>query len=54
MGLRMFNRKDVFFKETYYCDNGNNGTNQTQQNYTNTHTMREQLIEQKILRNNEQ
>jgi hypothetical protein len=54
MGLRMFNRKNVFFEETHHCNDENNGTKQTQQNYTHTHIAREQLVKQKILRNNEQ
>ena len=53
MGLRMFNRENVFFEETDHYDNENNGAKQTQQNYTNTHITREELVKQKILRNNE-
>ena len=53
MGLRMFDRKNVFFEETHHYNNENNGAKQTQQNYTNTHITWEQLVKQKILRNNE-
>ena len=54
MGLRMFNRKNVFFEETHHYNNENNGAKQTQQNYTDTNVVREQFVQKKILRYNEQ
>jgi hypothetical protein len=44
MGLRMFGRKNIFFKKTYHCNDKNNSAEQAQQNDTNTNGMREQLI----------
>jgi len=54
MGLRMFGRKNVFFEKTHHNKNENNSAQQAQQKDTDTNTVREQLIQKEILRNNEQ
>lgn len=53
MGLRMFGWKNIFFKKTNHHIDEDNSAKQAQQNYTNTDTAGEQLIQQQILRYDE-
>ena len=54
MGLRMFRGKNIFFEETHHYDDKNYSAQQTQQNYADTNSSWEQLIQKKIHWNNKQ
>lgn len=50
----MFGGKNIFLEKTDNYENRNDCAEQTQQNYTYTHIVGEQLIQKQIFWNNEQ